>query len=414
MGVKVKPWKGQKGTYGVFINHHGQRKAKKVGDKRAAEAVASEIRRRLAEGTFRLPQRGQAFEALAEEWIEKYPLVRSVSQTTMENYISFIRHHLIPYFKSTPVTDIGYSKVEAFIAEKRGPRGSARFPGKPIAEQSLRVGLVALRLILDRAVKAGILPANPAVGVARFKRNDEDTVDPFTGEELRATLAAASRLNPAFATFLRLWMQCGTRQGEMSALQNQDLDLLKGIAVVRRTWTRGRLGPTKTRQTRMVSFLHPVTEGTLEWRPGVTQESRRILAEIKSLPVRSLEPEAFVFGVHAPWSPAYINGEWRRMLQAAKVRYRNPEQLRHTFASTLLSRNAPSLYIQQQGGWRSAAVLFQVYARWMPHGQLNATPAQPQPEAISINARQIEGDYPIMKRAGTSRSSHSPSEVSDT
>ena len=32
-------------------------------------------------------------------------------------------------------------------------------------------------------------------------------------------------------------------------------------------------------------------------------------------------------------------------------------QLRHTFASTLLSRNAPLLYVQQQGGWRSARSL---------------------------------------------------------
>jgi integrase len=61
----------------------------------------------------------------------------------------------------------------------------------------------------------------------------------------------------------------------------------------------------------------------------------------------------------------------------------HPEQLRHTFASTLLSRNAPLLYVQKQGGWRSASVLLRVYARWMPQeygeaaGQPSATPAQP-------------------------------------
>jgi integrase len=49
-----------------------------------------------------------------------------------------------------------------------------------------------------------------------------------------------------------------------------------------------------------------------------------------------------------------------------EVRYRSPEQLRHAFASTMLSRNAPLLYVQQQGGWRSAGVLLRVYARWMP------------------------------------------------
>jgi len=29
----------------------------------------------------------------------------------------------------------------------------------------------------------------------------------------------------------------------------------------------------------------------------------------------------------------------------------------------MLSRNAPLLYVQQQGGWRSASVLLRVYAR---------------------------------------------------
>ncbi|PYN02525.1 MAG: hypothetical protein DME07_09805 [Candidatus Rokuibacteriota bacterium] len=41
--------------------------------------------------------------------------------------------------------------------------------------------------------------------------------------------------------------------------------------------------------------------------------------------------------------------------------HRSPEQLRHTFASTMLSRNAPLLYVQQQGGWRSASVLLRDY-----------------------------------------------------
>ena len=149
-------------------------------------------------------------------------------------------------------------------------------------------------------LKRGLLIAKPVVDYGY----DMIVHNLTTNDMWRVQVKKAGKkvVRDTFATFLRLWMQCGTRQGEMSALQNQDLDLLKGIAVVRRTWTRGRLGPTKTRHTRMVSFLHPVTEGTLEWRPGVTQESCRVLAEIRSLPVRSLEPEAFVFGVHAPWS----------------------------------------------------------------------------------------------------------------
>src|SRR5437667_12637214 len=68
----------------------------------------------------------------------------------------------------------------------------------------------------------------------------------------------------------------------------------------------------------------------------------------------------------APLSSMELHRKWRRVLVAGHVRYRSPEQLRHTFASTMLSRNAPLLYVQQQGGWRSASILLRVYARWMP------------------------------------------------
>jgi integrase len=85
-----------------------------------------------------------------------------------------------------------------------------------------------------------------------------------------------------------------------------------------------------------------------------------------------------------------LHREWRRVLTAARIRYRSPEQLRHTFASTLLSRNAPPLYVQKAGGWRSASVLLRVYARWVPEGletvppaHLAATQAQPAAPAVS-------------------------------
>jgi hypothetical protein len=91
---------------------------------------------------------------------------------------------------------------------------------------------------------------------------------------------------------------------------------------------------------------------------------------------RSLEREAFLFQRGGErLSSMAVHRAWHRVLPAAQVRYRSPEQLRHTFASTMLSRNAPLLYLQQQGGWRSAAVLLRVDAGWMP--QPSATPAQP-------------------------------------
>jgi integrase len=179
-------------------------------------------------------------------------------------------------------------------------------------------------------------------------------------------------------------MQSGMRAGEVCGLQWQDLDLQGGTALVRRTWSRQRLGPTKTGHERSVSILHPVANDTLEWRPGTTETARSVVVGVRRLTVRPMgAPEAFVFGRgRIPLSSMELHRRWRRVLQTAKVRYREPEQLRHTFASTLLSRNAPLLYVQGQGGWRSASVLLRVHARWMPQAfiaqgaQSSAIPAQ--------------------------------------
>jgi integrase len=166
------------------------------------------------------------------------------------------------------------------------------------------------------------------------------------------------------------------RAGEATGLQWQDLDLDAGMVKVRRTFSHGKIGPTKTRQERDVAITHPITDDAAQWHPGATDADRMVLHGLRRLTVRSLEPEAFVFhrGGH-PLSSMEVHRAWKRALLAAQVRYRMPEQLRHTFASTMLSRNAPLLYVQQQGGWRSASVLLRTYARWMP--QPSTTQAQP-------------------------------------
>lgn len=105
------------------------------------------------------------------------------------------------------------------------------------------------------------------------------------------------------------------------------------------------------------------------------------------------DPEAFVFGrSRVPLSSMALHRRWRRTLTAAKVRYREPEQLRHTFASTMLSRNAPLLYVQGQGGWRSASVLLRVYARWMPQlfAEGGSHPVTPQLHPAPSNLPESE------------------------
>ncbi len=398
MAVKVINWKG---AYWLDVVHKGKRKRKRVGTgkagKKAAELAATKIAAKLAEGDTSVfdpsksadPAPTPTFATVAEEWLRKYPSLHAVRPGTMDNYRSFTETHLVPFFGSRPITGIIPELIEDFIEAKRAPGGSVGRPGKALADSSLRTGLLALRLILQRGVKTKLLAGNPMKEVEFRLAPRIDQVDPFTGPEQRALLDAARAIDQDFAAMLRLWAQTGMRAGEVCGLQWQDVDLEVGTVLVQRTWSRQRLGPTKTGHARTVSLLHPVADDTLDWRPGTTDAARSVLAGLRGLTVRSLEPEAFVFGRgSAPLSSMELHRRWRRVLAKARVRYRVPEQLRHTFASTMLSRNAPLLYVQQQGGWRSASVLLRVYARWMPQqvgiSHHAATLLPPAPTTASV------------------------------
>ncbi|HEY3067857.1 MAG TPA: site-specific integrase [Methylomirabilota bacterium] len=390
MSVKIRE---RDGCWWLFVDHQGHRKAKKIGSgrraKKLAEDAAVKITARLLDGDLRVfdttpAEAPPTFDEVYAEWRVKYPATHAVAESTFANYCSFVEHHLRPYFGSMPITAITVETIEDFIAAKRTPGGSIRRVGKPLADSSLRTGLLPLRLILKRAVRRKLIPANPMNDAEWRGTARTENVDPFTGRELRAIFAAADRLEPDFAALLRLWGQTGMRAGEATGLQWQDLDLNAGTVKVRRTFSHGKIGPTKTRQERDVSITHPIADDVAEWRPGGPDAARAVLHGLRRVTVRSLEPEAFVFHRGGqPLSSMEVHRAWKRVLLAAQVRYRMPEQLRHTFASTMLSRNAPLLYVQQQGGWRSASVLLRTYARWMP--QPSATQAQPTVENPTVS-----------------------------
>jgi integrase len=356
--------------------------------KQLAEAAGIKIQARLLDGDYSVfkpttPANERpsvvTFAAFTESWLDWYPGIHAVRLGTMENHRSAIRSHLIPSFGLKPMSDMTADLIEDFIARRRAPGGSVRRAGKALADASLKVVLGTLKLILDRAVRRELLLANPMSQVDWRALPRVENVEPFTGHELRSILASANSVSADFATLLRVWAQTGMREGEILGLKRSDIDFEDGTIRIERTWTRGRIGPTKTGAARTVSLVHPIVEDTTEWQ--VTLGSRTVIVGLRALKISPLDAETYLFGSGtAPMDDTELRRLWRKTLLRAGVRYRPPEQLRHTFASTMLSRNAPLLYVQQQGGWKNAGVLLKHYSRWMPQPQPGATRAQPRPE----------------------------------
>ena len=69
-----------------------------------------------------------------------------------------------------------------------------------------------------------------------------------------------------------------------------------------------------------------------------------------------------------PWgSDAQIRRTlWEPLCKRAGVRYRNPYQMRHTYASTLLTAGSNPFWVASQLGHVDVEMVFKVYGRFIP------------------------------------------------
>src|SRR5947209_764228 len=116
MGVKVKQWKG---AWWLFVNHHSQRKAKRVGEgevgKKAAKEAAAKIEARLAlGGPISEETATPTLAEYAPTWLKSYAAVECKPRT-QELYEAMLRIHILPALGSLRLSEITRGKVRELI-----------------------------------------------------------------------------------------------------------------------------------------------------------------------------------------------------------------------------------------------------------------------------------------------------------
>ena len=116
MGVKIRQ---KDDKWYVFINHHGRRKAKCVGDsKRAAEEVKHKLEAKLTLGDVGLldaAPRAISFADYAEQWLTHYVAV-ACKPSSGRVIRSIVRNNLLPAFGVQDLQSITRNQVKAFSA----------------------------------------------------------------------------------------------------------------------------------------------------------------------------------------------------------------------------------------------------------------------------------------------------------
>lgn len=268
-------------------------------------------------------------------WLQR---VRSkCERSTMRDYSSAIHYHLIPEFGHLPIADLSAIMVKEWLA------------GLPCSNKRKNNILTPLRQLYEDLYLGETIEKNPLERVKNFSVRTREP-EPFTAEEIRKIL---DELEGPEKNLIQFAFWSGLRTSELIALCWEDVDMQQGRIFVRNAKVRGHLKGTKTASGSREVTLQPQAREALLSQCAYTAQL-----------------DGWVFNdsrTGEPWKndQSIRKVVWMPALRKAGLKYRNPYQTRHTFASTLLSRGENPLWVAQQMGHKDWGQIRKVYGRWI-------------------------------------------------
>lgn len=285
---------------------------------------------------------GYKLEDWLETWLERQK--KHLKSSTYDDYRKTVENILIPEFGCTHLPDFKRPTMRDWCDKQTC--GNKRLSNV----QSV------LRIALQAAMDDDLIEANPLYGW-RYERKEApkpvDDIDPFDTSEQTAILNACR--DPQHRNLFQFAFWTGLRTSELCALQWGDIDWRRGIVRISRAKTQAATEaetPKTRRGTRDIKLLAPALAAL------TAQKAHTFLAgEI-----------IFLNPLHGtPWEgdQAIRSSAWSPAIKRSGVRYRNPYQTRHTYASMMLSAGESPIWLAQQMGHSDTAMIFRHYGRWI-------------------------------------------------
>ena len=173
-------------------------------------------------------------------------------------------------------------------------------------------------------------------------------------------------------------MHAGLREGELLGLQWQDVDLARGskhsLVRVRRQLTRTKAGlcftSPKGDKTRSVRLTLRTVEALGEHRKRQLQERLLLGSHYRS------QELVFASTTGTPIDVANLTYRFfRPLLERAGLPRIRFHDLRHTFATTMLSRNVNRKVVQEMLGHANISLTMDTYSHFLPDMQETAVDA---------------------------------------
>lgn len=277
-----------------------------------------------------------------ETWLERKKT--HIKSSTYEGYSKIVKNTLIPNFGDLMISELQRSDVRDWCVNQTA------------SNKRLSNIQSVLRSSLQDALTDELIEVNPLYDwkyVNKMLPQPPDKVDPFSAEEQLSIINSCQ--NPQHSNLFKFAFWSGLRTSELVALEWKDIDWKRSVVRIQRAKTQAAKEaeePKTKRSARRVKLLAPA------------------LAALCAQKEHTFEGGMIVF--HNPLHNAQWSGDaairesaWKPALKDAGVRYRNPYQTRHTYASMMLSAGESPIWLANQMGHVDTTMIFVKYGRWM-------------------------------------------------
>lgn len=309
MGVRKRD---KKWWVDFCFNNVRYRKSSLENSRAGAQAYEALLKHRLARGE---PADGvevskTTFKDFATEWFQTY-VKNNNKHSEILHKETILRRHLLTFFGSIDIRDIGSLDVEKYKAKKL----EAGLNPKTINNH-----LAVLQKSLQCALEWDVIDKRPII---KKLKTPPQKFDFLSVEESRLLINSSDGILHGMITVA---LGTGLRFGELSALTWDDVDFNMRELTVKQAFAQGVLGSTKSNKIRRI----PMTDSVCETFDGMKKSSGYVFTGLNDKP---LDQSTSLRRLH-------------RICSNAGLRNIGWHCLRHTFASHLAQAGANLVAIQ--------------------------------------------------------------------
>lgn len=323
-----------------------------------AERLLAEIQNNIERSTF--------------NYAKYFPESKKLPLFGVNNKIKTIIDYLDEYLiicetrNLSPSTIVGYKKCRSALSDLHKLQVISLTPAivknwiqkQSTSLKTIRNQLSFLRSAIDEAITDGAISINPVslVSASRYQSKSSSTkssyiVDPLSPKEVSALLLATKY--EQWKNLFRFAINTGLRSSELCALKWSDIDFIERTAHVQSASVVGVIKETKTKAgTRKVELNDEAMKSLKEQKQFTFMKDGVIFEDPKT---------------NQAWASADAirKKAWVPTLKKAGVRYRNPYQTRHTFATRNISQGVNLFWLAGQMGHKGPEMLFRHYGGYL-------------------------------------------------